>query len=286
MTTHQTAKTSYVPYRDGKIAYRRFGAPSGVPLLFLIHFRGVMDKWDPLLINSIAASRPVILVDYVGVGLSTGIIANNFREWGDDMLNFLSLIHVKEVDLLGFSLGGFVAQMMTLNADPSKLKVRKLILVGTATSAGPDIEKTPNDYIPYAASADSGLTAMKVLFFPQNPVGDKAAEEWWARIQERNETTSGEVPSDWLSAGHADGGAGLKTQADALEKWSNPETSRGAEGAYDRLEQIDIPVLIANGSVSENMHKSNLVATTNWNFTLERFHDSDSQLVQSSAEAA
>lgn len=251
MTTHQTAKTSYVPYRDGKIAYRRFGASSGVPLLFLIHFRGVMDRWDPLLINSIAASRPVILVDYVGVGLSTGVVANNFREWGDDMLNFLSLIDVKEVDLLGFSLGGYVAQMMTLNADPNKLKVRKLILVGTGTSEGPGIEKTPNDYIPHAAAADAGLAAMKVLFFPQNPVGDKAAEEWWARIQERNETTSGEVPSDWLSAGYADGGAGLKAQADALEKWADPVASRGAEGAYDRLEQIDIPVLIANGSVSE-----------------------------------
>ncbi|KAH8127628.1 alpha/beta-hydrolase [Trichoderma asperelloides] len=203
MATHQTAKTSYVPYRDGKIAYRRFGASSGVPLLFLIHFRGTMDKWDPLLINNIAASRPVILVDYVGVGQSTGIVANNFREWADDMLEFLSLIDVKEVDLFGFSLGGFVAEMMTLNADPNKLKIRKLIL---------------------------------------------AAEEWWTRIHERNESTSGEVPTEWLSQGFKDGGAGMKAQVDALEKWSNPETSRGLEGSYDRLEQIDIPVLIANGS--------------------------------------
>ncbi|KAM0459269.1 hypothetical protein ACHAO4_002663 [Trichoderma viride] len=248
MTTHQTAKTSYVPYRDGKFAYRRFGAPSGVPLLFLIHFRGTMDKWDPLLINGIAASRPVILVDYAGVGQSTGIVANNFREWADDMLEFLSLIDVKQVDILGFSLGGFVAEMMTLNADPNKLKIRKLILVGTGASVGPGVEKTTNDYVPYAASADGDLSSMKVLFFPHNPVGEKAAEEWWARIQERNESTSGEVPSEWLSHGYKDGGAGLKAQADALEKWFNRETSRGAEGSYDRLEEIDIPVLIANGS--------------------------------------
>ncbi|KAL7918623.1 Alpha/Beta hydrolase protein [Trichoderma austrokoningii] len=248
MTTHQTAKTSYVPYRDGKIAYRRFGASSGVPLLFLIHFRGTMDKWDPLLINNIAASRPVILVDYVGVGLSTGVIANNFRDWADNMLDFLSLIDVKEVDLLGFSLGGFVAQMMILNGDANKLKVRKLILVGTAASTGPDLQKTTNDYIPYAGAPDAELSNMKVLFFPQNPVGDKAAEEWWARIQERNEATSGEVPSEWLSQGYKDGGAGLKAQVNALEKWSDPETSRGLDGSYDRLEQIDIPVLIANGS--------------------------------------
>lgn len=251
MATHQTAKTSYVPYRDGKIAYRRFGASSGVPLLFLIHFRGTMDKWDPLLINNIAASRPVILVDYVGVGQSTGIVANNFREWADDMLEFLSLVDVKEVDLFGFSLGGFVAEMMTLNADPNKLKIRKLILVGTGASAGPGIEKSPNDYTPYAGAPDAELSNLKVLFFPHNAVGEKAAEEWWTRIHERNESTSGEVPTEWLSQGFKDGGAGMKAQVDALEKWSNPETSRGLEGSYDRLEQIDIPVLIANGSVSE-----------------------------------
>jgi pimeloyl-ACP methyl ester carboxylesterase len=291
MTTHQTAKTNYVPYRDGKIAYRRFGAPSGVPLVFFIHFRGTMDKWDPLLINNIAASRPVILVDYAGVGQSTGVVANNFREWADDMLEFLSLIDVKEVDLLGFSLGGFVAELVTLNADPNKLKVRKLILVGTAASAGPGIEKTPNDYIPYAAAADADLASMKVLFFPQNPVGEKAAEEWYARIQERNESTSGEVPSGWLSEGYKDGGAGLKAQADALEKWGNPETSRGLEGSYDRLEQIDIPVLIANGSVSDHASKTKhifkheLVTSANKNLS-ERLHDPDCQLVQHSAEAA
>ncbi|KAK1247084.1 hypothetical protein MKX08_000886 [Trichoderma sp. CBMAI-0020] len=248
MTTHQTAKTSYVPYRDGKIAYRRFGAPSGVPLLFLIHFRGTMDKWDPLLINSIAASRPVILVDYCGVGQSTGVVANNFREWADDMLEFLSLIEVQQVDIFGFSLGGFVAEMMTLNADPNKLKIRKLILVGTGASVGPGVENTANDYVPYAAAAAVELSSLKVLFFPHNAVGEKAAEEWYARIQERNEATSGEVPSEWLSLGYKDGGAGLKAQADALEKWFNRETSSGLEGSYDRLEQIDIPVLIANGS--------------------------------------
>ncbi|KAL6906612.1 Alpha/Beta hydrolase protein [Trichoderma evansii] len=248
MTTHQTAKTSYVPYRDGKIAYRRFGASSGVPLLFLVHFRGTMDKWDPLLINSIAASRPVILVDYVGVGQSTGIVANNFREWGDDMLAFLSLIGVKEVDIFGFSLGGFVAEMMTLNADPSKLKIRKLILVGTGASVGPGVETSPNDYVQYAAVPDIELSHLKVLFFPHNAVGEKAAEQWWARIQERNESTSGEVPSEFLSTGYKDGGVGLKAQGEALEKWFNRETSSGLEGSYDRLEQIDIPVLIANGS--------------------------------------
>jgi pimeloyl-ACP methyl ester carboxylesterase len=250
MTTHQTAKTNYVPFKDGKYAYRRFGASSGVPLLFLIHFRGTMDKWDPLLINSIAAHRPVILVDHFGVGQSIGTPADNFREWGNNTLEFLSLIGVKEVDILGFSLGGFVAEMMTLNADPAKLKIRKVILTGTGASVGPGSEKTTNEYVQYAAAPGPELDNLKVLFFLPNEVGDKAAEEWYARIHERNESTSGEVPSEWLSEGFKDGGAGLKAQADALDKWFNRETSRGEEGSYDRLEEIKVPVLIANGSVS------------------------------------
>jgi pimeloyl-ACP methyl ester carboxylesterase len=251
MATHQTAKTSYVTYGEGKLAYRRFGATNGVPLLFLIHFRGTMDKWDPLLINSIAASRPVILVDYAGVGQSTGRVAASFRESANDMIEFLSLINVKEVDILGFSIGGFVAQMVALNAPPSKLKVRKLILGGTGPSAGPGIESSKNDYLPAATGQEVDVSNLKELFFPHNAVGEKAAEEWWSRIQERKESTSGEVPSEFLSAHYADGGAGMQAQGNALQLFSNPDSSTGEDGTYSRLDQLDIPVLIANGSVSK-----------------------------------
>lgn len=251
MSTHQTATTRYVDYRDGKLAYRRFGASNGVPLVFFVHFRGTMDKWDPLLINSIAATRPVILVDYAGVGKSTGAVAASFRESADDMIEFLSLINVKEVDVLGFSIGGFVAEMVALNAPADKLKVRKLILCGTASSAGKGIEDSPNDFMPAATSKDIGVAAFKELFFPHNSEGEKAAEEWWARVQERNESTSGEVSSEWLSEGYKDGGAGIQSQGTAIQLWTNPDTSSGREGSYGRLDQLNIPVLIANGSVSE-----------------------------------
>jgi pimeloyl-ACP methyl ester carboxylesterase len=226
-----------------------------------------MDKWDPLLVNSIAASRPVILVDYVGVGLSTGTAANSFRKWADDMIQFLSLIDVKEVDLLGMSLGGFVIEMMALNADPNKLKVRKLILCGTGASIGPRIETTPNVYTTDSNVKDLELPNFKVLFFPPNSVGEKAAEEWWSRIHERNESTSGETPSNWLSQGFKDNAAGMKAQGEALEKWFNPETSRGLEGSYGRLEKLDIPVLIANGSVSKKVSKIVLTNATSPTWT-------------------
>ena len=126
---HQSAQTQYVSNGDIQYAYRRFGNASGVPLLFLIHFRGTMDYWDPLLINTLAASRPVILFDNAGVGQSSGNVANTIKGMAQHVIDFLSLIKAKEIDLLGFSMGGQVAQLVSLNA-PSGL-VRKLIIAGS-----------------------------------------------------------------------------------------------------------------------------------------------------------
>ncbi|KIW88338.1 uncharacterized protein Z519_10906 [Cladophialophora bantiana CBS 173.52] len=131
MATHQTAKTQYVSTPDGTItfAYRHIGTPNkdNVPLLFLIHFRVTIDKLDPLLINSIAQSRPVIL-DSAG-----------------DMATFMALLGVKELDVLGFSIGGFVARLLALNhADGDRSKGRKLIICGSTASVGPDMPETDN----------------------------------------------------------------------------------------------------------------------------------------------
>ncbi|UKZ78745.1 hypothetical protein TrVFT333_006490 [Trichoderma virens FT-333] len=230
MTTHQTAKTQCIPYKDGRIAYRRFGASTGIPLVFFIHFRGTMDKWDPLLVNTLAATRPVILIDYVGVGKSVGKVATSFKDSADDMIAALIQIGVKEVDILGFSIGGFVTQMVALNAPANKLKVRKIVLCGTGASAGPGIKLSPNNYMPAATTEKIDLVNFKELFFAHNPAGEKHAEEWWARLSERNEATSGEAPSQWLSWGFTDDG----------------------EGSYGRLPSFDIPVLIANGSTVPN----------------------------------
>lgn len=249
MATHQTAKTQYVDNGNVKFAYRRFGVCTGVPLLFLIHFRGTMDKWDPILVNSLAATRPVILFDYKGVGKSTGTVPTSFREFGNDVTEFLTLINVEEVDILGFSIGGFVAEMVALNSDPNKVKVRKLVLCGTGASVGPGIENSKNPYLNAAIHEKIGLDQFKELFFSHNAKGAKAAEEWWARVDERNESSCGEQSSNFLSWGHFDGGIGLENQMKSLGLWFEEETSRGVEGSYDRLETLDIPVFIANGSV-------------------------------------
>ena len=116
MSTQQTAKTQYADVNGIKMAYRRFGNPAKVPLVFLMHFRGTMDHWDPALINPVAESREVILIDNTGIGKSSGEIPDHYSVWAQNVIDLLSSIGVKKIDLLGFSMGGFVAQMVTLKA--------------------------------------------------------------------------------------------------------------------------------------------------------------------------
>jgi pimeloyl-ACP methyl ester carboxylesterase len=250
MATHQTANTKYVSSETTTFAYRRFGRSEGVPLLFLIHFRGTMDKWDPLLIDSVAKTRPVILVDYSGIGQSSGRVATSFRESGADITTFLSLIGVSKVDVLGFSIGAFVAQMIALNADPNSLQVRKLIIAGSSASVGPDMPETKNDYQTAATAGTLEVGGFKTLFFPRNKEGEEAADSWWARVAERNEAASGEKPSEWASQDFRDGGAAMQAQGTAYGAFMNAEASKGDNGTYDRLSKLKMPVLIAQGNVS------------------------------------
>ncbi|KLO97409.1 uncharacterized protein LW93_3387 [Fusarium fujikuroi] len=251
MATQQTAKTQYVKSPNGAtFAYRQIGNASGIPLVLLTHFRGTMDKWDPVIVNSFAKNRRVITVDYAGVGLSTGDVATSMRQSAADIAQFIELIGEKEIDLLGFSIGGYVAQMVALNADPSKVKVRKLILAGTGTSYGPDLVYSQNkDVGSVAGVKDVDINVFKTLFFPKNAAGDAAAEAWWSRIHERSAATSGEEASLWLSSGYKDGGKGLMGQVTQGHDFTeSPEKSKGEDGAYDRLPDLKIPVLVANGS--------------------------------------
>ncbi|KAM0472450.1 hypothetical protein ACHAP7_008603 [Fusarium lateritium] len=251
MSSQQTVKTRYVALPNGpKFAYRQIGAAFGTPLIVLTHFRGTMDKWDPLVINNLAAKRRVITVDYLGVGLSTGEVATSIRQSAADIALFIELIGETEVDLLGFSIGGYVAQMVVLNSDPSKVKVRKLVLAGTGTSHGPELALSPNDDVSSVASVkDVNISVFKTLFFPKNVPGDAAAEAWWIRVHERTPSSCGEAVSEWLSSGYKDQGKGIKGQATQGHAFTMAaDTSKGVEGAYDRLGDIKIPVLVTNGS--------------------------------------
>src|ERR1700704_2986960 len=131
--TLETAPTRYVEGSGIRFAYRQLGPSTGTPLVLLQHFSGNIDAWDPAVVNALAVDRPVIAFDNAGIGRSTGQTPDNVAAMARDAVNFIGLLGLSEVDLLGFSLGGCVAQQMA--AENSRL-VRKLILVGTAPKGG------------------------------------------------------------------------------------------------------------------------------------------------------
>ena len=131
--THQTAPTQFVEANGIRFAYRRFGNAAGVPLVFNQHFTGTMDHWDPAVTDGFAGEREVILFNNAGVSSSSGEVPTTFEQMGANAVAFIKTLGLKTVDVLGFSIGGFVAQEITLQAPEL---VRKLLLVGTGPRGG------------------------------------------------------------------------------------------------------------------------------------------------------
>jgi pimeloyl-ACP methyl ester carboxylesterase len=124
--THQTAPTQFVEANGIRFAYRRFGKAGGVPLVFNQHFTGTMDHWDPAVTDGFAKDREVILFDNAGVSSSSGEVPTTIEDMAANAVAFTNALGLKTVDVLGFSIGGFVAQEMTLQA-PNL--VRRLVLL-------------------------------------------------------------------------------------------------------------------------------------------------------------
>src|SRR5438309_1090057 len=131
-----SAPTQFLATGKEKYAYRRFGVGPGHPLLFLQHFTGTLDNWDPAVTDPLASGREVILLDNAGVGRSSGSVPETVAGMAKHALAFLDGLGLQTCDCLGFSLGGMVAQQMALDR-PSVF--RRMILVGTAPRGGRDI---------------------------------------------------------------------------------------------------------------------------------------------------
>jgi pimeloyl-ACP methyl ester carboxylesterase len=109
---HQTAPTKFAEANGIRFAYRRFGKPGAVPLVFNMHFMGTMDHWDPAVTDGFAKDREVILFDNAGVSSSSGEVPETFEQMGANAIAFVNALGLKQVDVLGFSIGGLVAQEM------------------------------------------------------------------------------------------------------------------------------------------------------------------------------
>ncbi|MCJ1359754.1 MAG: hypothetical protein MMC33_009756 [Icmadophila ericetorum] len=236
MSTYETAETKYITVKDITFAYRLFGNENDTnPLVFNQHFRANIDRWDPQLINSIAVTRPVLLIDNSGVGRSTGEIPLTYTEWAANIISVVEALKIPKVDVLGHSMGGFVAQMMALNAPHL---VRKVILAGTGPSYGEGVEAGSSAVLSQLAGAETEEEAKAAVvrsFFSLGEKTQQAGQEWWARVKAARKDQKGYL-----------GPEATQRQLAAAGNYFDPE--KRAEGSYDRLGEIKQPVFIANGS--------------------------------------
>src|SRR5260370_35712803 len=175
-----TAATQFLQVQNETYAYRRFGGGHPHPLVFLQHFTGTLDNWDPAVTDALASSREVILFDNAGIGRSTGKVPETVQGMAAHALAFLDALGLERVDLLGFSLGGMVAQEIAL-ARPSL--VRKMLLVGTAPEDEEEIMHLENPKLKQIF--DSNLPASQrlvKLFFAPSASSQATGEAFIARL--------------------------------------------------------------------------------------------------------
>ncbi|MET3906577.1 pimeloyl-ACP methyl ester carboxylesterase [Bradyrhizobium sp. S3.3.6] len=223
---HQTAPTRFIEANGIRFAYRRFGRAGGVPLVFNQHFRGTMDHWDPAVTDGLGGNNEVILFNNAGVSSSSGRVPTSFQEMGANAIAFIKALGLTEVDVLGFSIGGMVAQEIAIQAPDL---VRRLILVGTGPR-GADMATSRSAEI-FAATYDSPEYLWLAVHFSPSPSSQAAGLAFLERKLSRDDRDP-EVSGEAASA-----------QREAIGKYIAP-----AESVFDRLKNIRQPTLIVQGS--------------------------------------
>jgi pimeloyl-ACP methyl ester carboxylesterase len=228
--THQTAPTQYVEANGIRFAYRRFGKPGTVPLVFNMHFMGTMDHWDPEVTDGFAKDREVILFDNAGVSGSSGEVPETFAQMGANAIAFIKALGLNQVDVLGFSIGGLVAQEITLQAPDL---VRRLVLVGTGPRSGESMDTgTPEGNEIFGATyANPDDLWLRVHFTPSQQ-SQAAGREFVKRFRLRSKNRDPEVSQQ----------AALAQRA-AIGRWGAKR-----DHAWDYLKDIKQPTLVVNGS--------------------------------------
>jgi pimeloyl-ACP methyl ester carboxylesterase len=237
--SHQTAPTQYVEARGIRFAYRRFGKADGVPLVFNMHFTGTMDHWDPAVTDGFAKDREVILFNNAGISSSSGEVPASIDEMAANAAAFIKALGLTQVDVLGFSLGGLVAQELTL-AGP-KL-VRRLVLVGTGPRSGEGMASlTPEAQKIFGATYDEPDHLWLNVFFTPSERSQAAGREYLKRFRLRTKDRDPEVSDKVAPA-----------QIEALAKWGAPQ-----EKPFDYLKSIHQPTLVVNGGADVIIYSVN-----------------------------
>lgn len=223
-----TAPTKSVDVAGTPFAYREVGTGQGVPLVLLHHVTAVLDDWDPAVVDGLAAERHVILVDLRGVGRSGGTTPDNFEAMADDTVAFLDALGLDVVDLLGYSLGGIVAQVV---AQQHPGRIRRIILAGTTPAGAPGPAATGATLqAAIQKAAEQGKHPKHFLFFEPTPAGQAAADAFLARLDQRA-TDDRDTPISNEAIG---------AQLAALSAWETHASPAG-------LATVKQPALVVNG---------------------------------------
>jgi len=237
----QNAATRTIQVKDTRMVYRELGERGGVPVVFLHHLTAVLDDWDPKVLDGIAGSHHVVIFDNRGVGGSGGQTPVSVADMAEDAIAFIEALGFAQVDLFGFSLGGFVAQVI---AQTRPELVRKIVLAGTGPAGGVGISDVGT--ILQGAFQKAGAEhkhPKHFLFFSPSPQSQKAADAFLQRLGERQADRDTAVSDQTVQA-----------QLTAIAKWGQ------APNSSETLKQVRHPVLIANGDADVMVPTQNSIA--------------------------
>jgi len=233
--SNTNAPTQFIETKLEQYAYRRFGQGNGLPLLCLQHFTGTLDNWDPAVTDPLAVGREVILFESAGLGRSTGQVPENMAGMAAHAFAFVDALGLKRLDILGYSLGGMVAQQVALER-PSL--VHKMLLVATAPEGGEDIMHMDKPELRKITEDPNmpGLEKLVKLFFAPSESSQAAGEAFAARLAERKQYGEPLAGQNVAIA-----------QIMAFRAWEQYSGER-----FAKLGKITQPCLVVNG-VFDNM---------------------------------
>ncbi len=210
-------------------AYRATGPSEATPLVTFQHFRGNLDNWDPALIDALARGRQVITFDNRGVGASAGTTPSTITQMAADAIDFIDELGVGEVDLLGFSIGSFVAQEIALTRPSS---VRKVVLASSAPQGASGMHGWAPEVIGAVGKPETPPADYLSVFFAASETSRGAGQQAAGRIF-GGRTIDRDTPTSWQTR---------LAQYDAVCAWGQPNHS-----LLERVSAIDKPVFVANG---------------------------------------
>lgn len=220
-------ESTFIEANGTRFAYRKFGAETGTPVVFLVHFRGTMENWDPNMVAPIAKERPVILFDNKGVGETNGQTPETISEMAQDAAMFIKALDLNKVDLLGFSIGGMVAQELALQEGDL---IRRIIIAGSSPEAGVNPEPVIFERMKrHGGNVDNAIDNFMFFFYKSTETSKSAGMDSLQRIMSQKQFES----SDQVQA----------AQLNAVAKWAQPKPDQD----YDWLKNIPHPALVTNG---------------------------------------